>query len=199
MRPAMVRISLPPPSTAAQLQEPKWVLPAKRPITVLGQARKAARRLRSEVVLGGDPSGAKADKKAIPFYADLAVQHLAHAKTYQRSYDSTEMIMRRHVVPHWGKQRLDEIRPHDIAKWLAAKSDEGLKPATVEKIRVVFSRSFELGRQWCIPGCDNNPVRAVPRRQFSNARERYLGAARPRRASVRFRPMLLKNSWLKLS
>ena len=102
------------------------------------QARKAARRLRSEIVLGGDPAGEKADKKAIPAYADLAVQHLAHAKTYQRSYDSTEMIMRRHVLPQWAKQRLDEIRPHDIAKWLAAKSDEGLKPATVEKIRVVF-------------------------------------------------------------
>ena len=63
------------------------------------QGRKAARRLRSEVVLGGDPSAAKADKKSIPTYGDIAGQHLAHAKTYQRSYDSTEMIMRRHVLP----------------------------------------------------------------------------------------------------
>ncbi len=30
------------------------------------QARKAARRLRSEVVLGGDPAATKEDKKAIP-------------------------------------------------------------------------------------------------------------------------------------
>ncbi len=166
------------------------------------QARKAARRLRSEVVLGGDPSGAKADKKAIPFYADLAVQHLAHAKTYQRSYDSTEMIMRRHVLPRWGKQRLDEIRPHDIAKWLAAKAEEGYKPATVEKIRVVFSRSFELGRQWCIPGCDNNPVRAVPRRRFSNARERYLTATEAGRLRVAveasLNPQLKHIVWLLL-
>ena len=36
------------------------------------QARKAARRLRSEVVLGGDPAGAKEDKKAIPTYAELS-------------------------------------------------------------------------------------------------------------------------------
>ena len=75
------------------------------------QARKAARRLRSEVVLGGDPSATKADRKAVPVYADLAGQHLAHAKTYQRSYDSTEMLMRRHIMPRWGKHRLDEITP----------------------------------------------------------------------------------------
>ena len=38
------------------------------------QARKAAQRLRSEVVLGGSPAAAKAEKKAIPAYAVLA-QH----------------------------------------------------------------------------------------------------------------------------
>lgn len=144
-------------------------------------ARKAARRSRSHVVLGDDPAGTKADKKAVPTYAILAQQHLNHAKTYQRSYGSTETIMRRHVLPTWGKKRLDEIAPHDIVKWLAEKAGEGLKPATVEKIRVTFSRSFELGRQWDVPGCLNNPVSRVPRRQFSNARERYLTPAEAER------------------
>lgn len=140
------------------------------------QARKKAKQLKSEVVLGGDPAGAKAERQAISTYALLAEQHLAYSRTYQRSYDSTEMIMRRHVLPRWGKQRLDEIAPQDIGKWLAEKAAEGLQPATVEKIRVVFSRSFELGRQWSIAGCDHNPVRGVPRRRFNNARERYLNA-----------------------
>lgn len=54
---------------------------------------------------------------------------------------------------------------------LAEKAAEGLQPATVEKIRVVFSRSFELARQWNIPGGEHNPVRG---RRFDNARNRYL-------------------------
>ena len=166
------------------------------------QARKAARRLRSEVVLGGDPAGVKEDKKAIPTYAVLAQQHLDHAKTYQKSYDSTEMIMRRHIMPRWGKHRLDEITPREIGKWLSAKANEGLKPATVEKIRVVFSRSFSLGLQWSIPGCVINPVTGVPRRRFNNARERYLSATEAERLRVAveasLNPQLKHIVWLLL-
>lgn len=49
-----------------------------------------------------------------------------------------------------------------------------MAPATVEKTRAMFSRSFELGRQWSVPGAEINPVRNVPRRRFNNARERFL-------------------------
>lgn len=140
------------------------------------QARKAAKRLRSEVVLGGNPAAEKEVKRAIPTYASLAEQHLAHAKTYQRRPGNTEAMLRRHIVPRWGKLRLDEIKPQDIGKWFAEKADGGLAPATVEKIRVMLSRSFELARQWGLPGAEINPVRNVPRRRFSNARERFLSA-----------------------
>lgn len=139
------------------------------------QARKAAAKLRAEVTLGGNPRAEKEKKKAIPSYATLADQHLTHAKTYQRRPDSTEAVLRLHVVPRWGKLRLDEIKTQDIAVWLAEKA-AGLAPATVEKIRVIFSRSFELARQWGLPGGEINPVRNVPRRRFSNARERFLTA-----------------------
>lgn len=140
------------------------------------QAKKEARRLRAEVELGGDPAGKKQERKAIPTFASLAAQHLAHAKTYQRSFSSTEINMRRHILPRWGKLRLTEITSQEVAKWLAEKAGEGLKPATVEKIRVLFGRSFELARQWNIPGTENNPVRGIARPRFNNARMRYLTA-----------------------
>ena len=141
------------------------------------QARKAARRLRSEVILGGDPLAAKRDRRAMPTYASLAQQHIAHAKSYQRSWWSVAGIITKHLLPRFGRMRLDEITPQEVGKWLAEKAGEGLKPATVEKIRAVFGRSFELARQWSIPGGDRNPVRGLPRRKFSNARNRYLTAA----------------------
>ena len=145
------------------------------------QAKKAAQRLRSEVVLGGNPAEAKAVKKSIPTYAELAAQHLTHVKTYQKRPENTESILRVHILPRLGKLRLDEINTQAIARWLGEKYEEGLAPATLEKIRVVFSRSFELGRQWEIPGAETNPVRNVPRRRFSNARQRYLTAAEAER------------------
>lgn len=140
------------------------------------QAKKAAKRLRADAVLGGDPLAAKQEKKAVPTYAALAEQHIAHAKTYQRSWWSVEGILRNHIVPRWGKLRLDEITSQEIAKWLAEKTAEGLKPATVEKIRVVMGKSFALAIEWDLPGADKNPVRQVRRPKFDNKRERFLNA-----------------------
>lgn len=140
------------------------------------QAKKAAQRYRSEAVMGGDPAAKKAEARAVPIYAELAVQHMADAELHQRSYTTTEMYMRRHIVTRWGKARLTDIDPRDVAQWLAAKRAEGLAPATVEKIRVIFGRSFELGARWGIPGCDKNPTKAVPRKPLNNARERFLSA-----------------------
>lgn len=145
------------------------------------QARKMAKRLRAEVVMGGNPAAKKAEKKAVPTYAELAADHLAHARTYQKQPKNTEFVMKNHLLPRWGKMRLDEITSQDIAKWFAEKAAAGLAPATVDKLRTVFGRSFELARQWKVPGVPSNPVRDVPRRKYSNARDRYLSAGEVKR------------------
>lgn len=137
-------------------------------------AKKRAVQLRSEVVMGGDPGAAKAQAKASPLYRELSAMHLADAKLHQRSYSTTEMYVRRHIGPRWNRVRLTEIEPRAISQWLGEKRAEGLAPATVEKIRVIFGRSFELGARWGVPGTDKNPVRAVSRKPFQNAKETYL-------------------------
>ena len=140
------------------------------------QAKKAAQRLRSEAVLGGDPAAEKAKARAVPLYAELAAMHMADARLHQKSYSTTEGYMRRHVVTRWGRVRLTDIDPQAVARWLAAKRDEGLSPATVLKIKMIFSRSFELGAHWNVPGCERNPVRGVRLPPVNNARDRYLTA-----------------------
>ena len=139
------------------------------------QARRVAQRWRSEVVLGGDPAAKKAERKAIPTYAEVARQHIDHNETYQKTPHNTERIIRCHLLPRWGKLRLNEITSQAIASWLA-ELRKTLAPATTEKIRVTFNRSFELAAKWNIPGAQVNPVRAVPRPRFNNKKERYLTA-----------------------
>jgi integrase len=145
------------------------------------QAKEKARKLRAQVALGGDPAREKEQLRAVPTYAEFAKQHIAYAETYQRTSCNTERILRLHILPQWGKSRLDEIRQPDVAKWLAAKLDEGLAPATVEKIRVTFGRSFELALMWNTPGVDRNPTRGIPRKPLNNARERFLSAEEAKR------------------
>lgn len=139
-------------------------------------AKKEAQRLRAKVVMGGDPRAEKVQARAIPLYRELSAMHLADAKLHQRSYSTTEMYVRRHIIPKWGKVRLTDINSRAVAQWLGEKRAEGLAPATVEKIRVIFGRSFELGARWGIPGAEKNPTRGVARTPLNNACERFLTA-----------------------
>ena len=139
-------------------------------------ARKKAQQLRSEVVMGGDPREAKGRAKAIPLYSELSAMHLAHAKDSQRSYATLEMYHRRHINPKWGRVPVNEITTRGVDLWLADKRTGGLAPATVEKLRVILGRSFELGLRWSIPGCEKNPTRGIARKPLNNARERFLSA-----------------------
>jgi len=126
--------------------------------------------------MGGDPRAKKAEAKSIPLYKELSAMHLADAKLTQRSYSTTEMYVRLYIVPKWGKVRLTDIDPRGVSQWLGELQAKGLAPATIEKIRVIFGRSFALGARWGIPGCDKNPTRGVSRKPLNNARERFLSA-----------------------
>lgn len=137
------------------------------------KAKKEAMRLRAELVLGNDPTAKKKQGRAVVTYNVLADQHVAHARTYMKSIKTLEGYMKR-IRKRWGRVRLTDIRQQDIAAWLAELRKEGLAPATVEKTRVIMSKSFNLGAQWEIPGADRNPVKAVPRQKFSNARQTYV-------------------------
>ena len=139
-------------------------------------AKKRAQQLRSEVVMGGDPSAKKAEAKAIPLYSEIAANHLAYAKLHLRSWSSTEMCLRVHILPKWGKVRVTDITRQSVAQWLADKRAGGLAPATVEKLRVLLGRSFELAAQDGVPGCDKNPARGIRRPPLNNARDRFLSA-----------------------
>ena len=140
------------------------------------QAQKVAKKFRAEVTMGGNPAAAKAEKKAVPTYADLAAQHQAFAESYQKTPGNTEAILRVHLCTRWGNKRLDEITTPDVANWLGELRSSGLAPATVEKIRITFNRSFELALKWQTPGVKFNPVRGIPRPKFNNARDRYLSS-----------------------
>ena len=150
----------------------------QRQVTIAGHnevkfedAKKAAKRIRSEAVLGGDPA-AKADKKkAIITYRELADMHLTYAASHHRS-DGAQRILRNHVIPRFGRLRLDEIKQQDITKWLAEKRQGGLAPASIAKIKTVMSKSFELARQWEL--FDSNPTKHSWKETYNNARERYL-------------------------
>jgi integrase len=150
-------------------------LGSTRDIT-FAQAVKAARKLRAEAVLGGDPLADKAERRAVPTYAELAKLQIENARTYARSIKTIEGYINNHLVPKWGKKRITEITQRDVTLWLAEKDAGGLKPATVEKLRVIMGKGFQLAIDWDLPGAGKNPTRGIKRPPINNARQRYLTA-----------------------
>jgi integrase len=150
----------------------------------LDRAKKLAAKIRSRATVGEDPVEAKREKRAVPTYSELAHRYLAHTATYQRSPESTERYVRKHIVPRWGRLRLDEVRQEDVALWLEEMRKNGYAPGTIERARVILSHSLKLAMRWGIPGLSVNPVVGIPRPPLNNARERYLSTEEAKRLKV---------------
>ncbi|WP_406852571.1 tyrosine-type recombinase/integrase [Brevundimonas sp. BH3] len=141
----------------------------------IAQARKKAQQLRAEVVMGGDPLATKKEVKAIPLCGVLLDMYLEDSKARLKSHDTNEMYVRIHIRPKWGKVPVNEIETRAVAAWLQ-ELGKTLAPATVEKIRVIMGRAYQLGQNWGVPGTDRNPTRGIARKPLNNARDRFLTA-----------------------
>lgn len=138
------------------------------------RAKREAVKLRSRVVVGDDPAIEKKQKRSVPTFAELAIKYLAHVRTYQRDPATAERHMRLRLVKRWGKMRLTEIHQTDVAEWFGELAAQELKPATIERTRVIFSHAFKLAKQWGIHGAETNPIVGIARPPLNNAIERYL-------------------------
>lgn len=139
------------------------------------QARKKAQQLRAEVVMGGDPAAKKEEIRSIPLCGVLLDMYLEDSKARLKSHDTNEMYVRIHIRPKWGKVPVNEIETRAVAAWLQ-ELGKTLAPATVEKVRVIFGRAYQLGLNWGVPGTGRNPTRGIARKPLNNARDRYLTA-----------------------
>ena len=139
------------------------------------QARKAAQRLRSEVVLGGNPAAKKAEKRAVPTMEQLSKRYMAHVRSYKRSSHIDESALRKHILPRVGRLRLDEVKQSDVVEWLAAKVKvDGYAIATVNRFQITLGYMFKLAKRWNLPGAEVNPLSGVPLPNPNNNRERFL-------------------------
>ncbi|MFN6936312.1 MAG: tyrosine-type recombinase/integrase [Tsuneonella sp.] len=133
------------------------------------QAKRAAKELRSKIVLGGNPTEEKANRRAVITFKELARMHVEHAEGHLRSHACVELAHRRYLVPKFGKLRIDQVTRQAIENYLA-ELRQRLAPASVDRLRLVMHRSYKLAQGWGLPGSDRNPVSAVARPRYDNKR-----------------------------
>ncbi|WP_294266173.1 site-specific integrase [uncultured Sphingomonas sp.] len=146
------------------------------------KARRKAQELRGRVVVGENPTEERKLKRQVPTVAELAERYMAHVRSYKRSADIDQRYLNNHILPRFGRMRLDEITQEQVVAWLDAKvKKEGYALGTRNRLHVVLSYMYKLAKRWGMPGSDVNPLLGVPLPNPNNERERFLTPEEARR------------------
>jgi len=138
------------------------------------RAKKEAIKVRSRVVTGENPAEAKQTKRGIPTVEQLSERFLEYVSGQKRSAFNDRRAIKKHILPTFGRLRLDEVEQTAVAAHFKAMSEAGYAPASVNFVHVVFGHMYKLARQWGVPGSEVSPLAGLKHLVANNARERYL-------------------------
>src|SRR5690606_18482998 len=101
-------------------------------------------------------------------------QYLPYVKSYKRSWNTDESIIRNHILPALGERPLDSVRPPDIALLMESMRAREYAPGTINRVLVLLRYGFTLALRWQVEGVECNPVRELIALKEDNKIERFL-------------------------
>lgn len=151
-------------------------------ILSLADARQIAEKHLRDVALGIDPKLEREQTKAVPTFAQfITQQYLPHIKTYKRSWDTDDSLLRNHLLPRFGSRYLDEITRNDIQSLHQDRIACGSAIASANHLLTLLCYIFNLAMRWETPGIKTNPCKGIPMPEANNQRERYLSVEEAQR------------------
>jgi integrase len=85
----------------------------------------------------------------------------------ERTTINTKQIVRSYLIPRWGQEMAEDIRPIELQRWLQSlHSDKGLAWTTVSKFRGTMLRVYKIGLLHEL--VTKNPVLPVETRSTTN-------------------------------
>lgn len=139
----------------------------------LADARKRAKQLKAEILLGADPRAAARAKKAVLTYAAFFEGHyLPFKKPRKRSWDRDEELYRLRIKSAFGDKRLDQITRQQIQSFHTALAGEGLAAATANHHIKLLKHSLNLAVDWGM--LESNPAKRISMLHEDNQIENYM-------------------------
>ena len=102
-------------------------------------------------------------------------QLLPYLRSYKRSVRTDEILLRRHILPRFGDQRMDQIDRYDIQRWVQDLAAT-YRPATVNRNLIILRYAYNLARRWEVAGVTDNPTSQIAQLKTDNKIERFLSA-----------------------
>ena len=118
-------------------------------VLTLRQAKRKAIQIKALAILGGDPQKDRQERRSIPtLRAFIEDRYLPFVQTYKRSWQTDEIVLRVHVLPHLGHLFLDEITPDRSLNIVGEMRSDDYAPGTVGRVIVILRYLFNLARKW---------------------------------------------------
>jgi len=147
-------------------------------VITLDQARRKAKQIVAEALLGADPQQKRRELRAVPLLRDfVAERYLPYVRTYKNSWSTDETVLRIHILPKLGALALDEIKTDAITELINRMREDGYASGTMNRVIVILRYIYNLARKWKVPGGLENPAAGlsagpdVQRNRFLNEAE----------------------------
>jgi integrase len=128
-------------------------------VLTLDQARRKARHVSAQALLGTDPQQKRRQVRAIPLFSHFARdRYLPYVRTYKNSWMTDETVLRIHILPKLGQLALDEVTPDAITHLINQMREDGYASGTMNRVIVITRYLFNLARRWKVPGITENPA-----------------------------------------
>jgi integrase len=141
------------------------------PLLSLAKARNQAASALRKVELGQDPATEKQEDRHAQTFQQVALEYIErHAKTQKKSWQEDERVIKRDLIPEFGKQHAKDITRKDVRALLERKS--ATAPIMANRIRALLRKIFN----WAIISeiVESNPVYLVPAPGKERQRDRVL-------------------------
>ncbi|HEX3950074.1 MAG TPA: tyrosine-type recombinase/integrase [Steroidobacteraceae bacterium] len=128
-------------------------------VLTLEQARRKARQIVAEALLGADPQQKRREMRAVPQFSHFVHErYLPFVRTYKNSWQTDETVLRLHILPKFGALALDEIKTDAISELINRMREDGYASGTMNRVIVILRYIYNLARKWKVPGVTENPA-----------------------------------------
>lgn len=137
-------------------------------------ARMKANEIKAHIALHGGlpPKNEETDKPL--FRRFIEEEYLPWCKANKRSWRTEQSMLRRYLLPLWGRKRVDEVTHRDVVNYIT-KTKEGLSPSTANRHLAFIHRLYQLLiSSWRLMPSGSNPAEDLKPYPEPKHRERYL-------------------------
>ena len=138
-----------------------------------GKALKLKRSIEEgkEVIIDTPPT----DYSSITLNQFYHEYYLPFIQKHVKSWKSNDSMMRIHILPLFGKFKMNEIKKHEIMKaHIEMVQVKKLKPSTANKFLIFLSQAYSIAQEYELQGITDNPASKVKPLEENNAKERFI-------------------------